>query len=158
MTQLTSLLLTLAPLAAVGAALFGLIYLALRSSVGTIALVLALWIVTIAMRDSVDLSTTFATVQVSALDVIAVVLATVGLTRALSGGIRSVGVGLAVALVLLLVVHVARGAIEFDTQFSINASRGWLYLAGGLLYAATVPGGWNQSIWKVLIAAGIAVA
>jgi hypothetical protein len=155
---LTDLLAGAAVGTAVAIALLGLIYFALRNSVGTVALLLGVWIVTVALRDSVDLSVTLSGTRTSALDVLSVVIAVVGVVRALSYGIRGMGLGLALVLLLLLAVHVTRGLAEFGVQLSVNAARDWLYFTGALVYAATVPGGWDRRAWRVLAAGGAVLA
>lgn len=141
-------------LAVGGSAFLALGYLTLRSSVGTIALLLAMWIVTVALRDSVDLSLTVSGFRISALDVFSVVLVVVGVARGLSLGVRTVGRGLAFCLLLLLVFHIARGVVDFGVQSAVNDARGWLYFTAGLVYAATIPGGSNRRTWTLVTAAG----
>ena len=140
------------------AGLAALSYLALRNSTATLALLLAVWVATWALRDAIDLSVVVSDVRVEALDVVSVVLAGVGIARILSDGVQNVARGLALALFLLLAFHVARGVAEFGMQSSVNEARGWLYFTSALLYAATVPGGWDRRAWKLLVATGVLVA
>jgi hypothetical protein len=151
-------LLSLLAAAVLGAALLAFVYLALRSSVGTVALLLVAWIVTVALRDRIDLSLTVSDVRVLALDVIAAALMLIGVARALRRGVGGLAEGLVLALLLLLLIHVARGVTEFGVQTGINGGRQWLYFTAALVYASTVPGGWDRRVWKVLTGTGILLA
>ena len=156
--MLTSLLPSLFVAMVAGAGVLALGHLALRNSTATLALLLAVWVATGALRDAFDLSITVSGVRVSALDVVCAILATVGIARILSDGVQNVARGLALALFVLLAFHIARGVAQFGTQTAVNDARGWLYFTSALLYAATVPGGWDRRAWKLLAATGVLLA
>ena len=107
--MLTSLLPSLFVAMVAGAGVLALGHLALRNSTATLALLLAVWVATGALRDAFDLSITVSGVHVSALDVVCAILATVGIARILSDGVQNVARGLALALFVLLAFHIARG-------------------------------------------------
>jgi hypothetical protein len=144
--------------AALGAALAALSYLALRHSLATLALLLAVWVAMSAVRDSIDLSVVVSGVRVSALDVVSVVLAGVGVARIISDGVQNIARALALALFLLLAFHAARGVAEFGMEGAANGARGALYFISPLLYAATMPGGWDRRAWRMLAATGVLLA
>jgi hypothetical protein len=144
--------------AGLGAGVAALSYLAVRSSTATLAVLLAVWVATWALRDAIDLSVSISDMRVYALDVVSVVLAGVGIARILSDGVQNVARGLVLALFLLLAFHVARGVGEFGVQPAVNEVRPTLYFIFALLYAATVPGGWDRRAWKLLAATGVLLA
>lgn len=151
--SLTGLLIAVAG----SAALLALVYLALRKPVATVALLLVVWIATVAVRDAVDLSVVVADVRVTALDVISITLLGVGAVRFLSRGVPSFAHALVLVLVLLLVGHIARGVAVSDPQTALNSARGWVYFTAALVYAAAVPN-WGRSAWRVLLIGGVLVA
>ena len=61
-------------------------------------------------------------------------------------------------MVLLWLLHVARGVSDFGLQTAIVGGRPWLYFLAPMAFAATVPTGWNTRIWKLFAVAGMAVA
>lgn len=145
--------------AAVGTALVGFSFLALRNSVATVAVLLAVWIFTAALRDTVELSVLVSSsVRVAALDIASGILLAVGVGRVLSMGVRSLAAGLVLALVLLLGIHVARGVDVYGIQVALNDARLSLYFTATLAYVITVPGGWDNRVWKVLAGAGVLLA
>jgi hypothetical protein len=134
-------------------------FVARRWSLATIALLLAVWVATTALRDTFNLSLVWNfEVRVFALDLISVSLALVALVRILSNGLRSIAVGLVLALSVLLVIHIARGVLEYNVQTAVDEARPWIYFTAPLLYAATVPGGWDRRAWKLLAATGVLLA
>jgi hypothetical protein len=150
---------------AVAVAVLALPYLVVRYSVITAAMFLVLWILTAAVRDAVDLSVTLSELQASApdvrvspLDVLAVMTALVGVGRVAARGIRTAALGLGCVLLALLAIHVARGLAETGLESSMSSAREWFYFGSALIYAATVPGGWDARVWKVLAAAGLFLA
>jgi O-Antigen ligase len=155
-----SSVLLLNALVAVGllAGLFAFVYLALRSAATTVCVLVGLWIGTTALTNSLDLSWTASGTRIAALDVMSVVLAAVGLSRALTIGLQNAGKGIVLALFGLLAVHIARGIAAFGTQTAMNTARGWLYFTAVLLYVATAPKGWDGRIWKIMMAGGAVLA
>jgi hypothetical protein len=151
-------LLSVAAAVALGAALITFVYLALRHSIGTVALVFAVWIATVALRDPVDLSFIVSDVRVFALDLMAAVLGLIGLVRIVRRGSWGLAEGLILVLLLLLLIHVARGVAEFGLEPGVNASRRWIYFAAVLVYASSVPGGWDRRVWQVVSAAAFLLA
>jgi hypothetical protein len=144
--------------AVLGGALLAFGYLALRNSTVTLALLLVVWIATSALRDAVDLSVTMSSVHLSALDILSVILATVGVARILADGLGNAARALALVLLLSLAFHIVRGISEFGVQAAINDARGWCYFTAALVYAATVPGGWGRPAWEILTASGVLLA
>jgi O-antigen ligase len=133
-------------------------YCALRRPVEFIALVVGVWIASVALRESMSLSLVIASFQVSTIDVLAMVMAAVALSRFALHGARSGAGGLTLALAALLAVHLGRGVADFGLEAAINSGRTTLYFVAALAYAATVPGGWDSRVWKVLISAGALLA
>ena len=133
-------------------------FLALRNSTATIALLLMTWIITVALRDSLDLSVTLSSVRITPLDALSLILAAIGVARCLSLGVRTVGRGLALALILLVGFHVVRGIILFGFQIAISEARDWIYFSTILIYAATAPGSWSKRSWQVFAAGGLLLA
>lgn len=133
----------------------GLGYLAWRHTLATLGLQFALWIATAALRDNVGLSVVVSGVRVSALDLLCVALAAVGIARILQNGVQNLARGLALALFVLLALHIARGMLQFGVQAAANDSRTWFYFTSALLYAATVPGGWGRDAWKIVVGTGL---
>jgi hypothetical protein len=136
-------------------ALLALVLVVFRSGLWTSAILLVVWLLTVALRDSVDLSVSVSGVRVTALDMMSLILIMVGVSRLATGGVTTLGRGLALVLVLLLVIHVARGASDFGVQSSVNHARSWIYFASGLIYAATCPTGWDRRVWRLLAAFGL---
>lgn len=155
---LTELLAAAALGIALATALLALVYFAVRNSVGTVALLVVMWITTAAFRDSIDLSVTVSSIRVSALDVLSVVLLAIGVIRAISHRVRGVVLGATLGMVVLLTFHIARGLAQFDLQTSLSDAREWLYFVAALVYAATVPGGWDRRVWRLLAVTGVLVA
>jgi len=151
-------LLTLLLVLVAGVGLLTIALVALRSGLWTTALLLAVWVATIALRDSVDLSATLGGIRVSVLDVLSLVLIVVGLVRVLSGGVGTVGRGLTLVLLLMLAVHIARGASDFGLQTAVSQARGWLYFTAGLVYGATLASGWDRRVWRLLAVGGLGLA
>lgn len=145
-------------LTAFGSALCALTYIAIRHQLLMVALVLVAWLAASALRDTVDLALEVSELRITLADLMAIILTAVGATRILADGFRGVARGLAFALLLLVIVHALRGAVEFGLETGLNDARGWLYLAGTLLYAATVPDGWSRRAWGLLIAGGMVTA
>jgi O-Antigen ligase len=152
------MLLSLLAAMALGVALVLFVYVALRHSVATVAVVLAVWIGSVALRDTIDLSFTVSDIRLFALDLIAAVLALIGVARILRRGSWGLTEGLVLALLVLLLIHVGRGVLEFGIEPGLNASRRWIYFAAALVYASSVPGGWDRRVWQVVSAAGILLA
>jgi hypothetical protein len=145
-------------LAVLSIALLAFGFLALRNSAATIAVLIMTWIVTTALRDSLDLSVTLSSIRIALLDVLSLILLVIGVARCFSLGVRTVGRGLALALVFLVGAHVVRGIIAFGFQIAINNARGWIYFSAALIYAATVPGSWNKRSWQVFAIGGLLLA
>ena len=148
--SLTNLILA----AGLGAAVLGFAYLAVRHSVATVAIVLVACDRRFALRDVIDLSVTVSSTRVFPLDLISAILVAVAVARALPDRNWNLGRILAFALLGLVAIHIARGVADSGLQTGFNYARSWLYFTAGLVYAATVPGGWDRSVWKVLIAGG----
>src|SRR6516162_6493365 len=137
-------LVTLVELLGFMAAVLAFAYLALRSALWTSAVLVAVWITTTALRDSVDLSLMVSSVRLTAMDVLALCLIVIGVARSLAFGIRDAGRGLALVLLVLLGIHITRGAMDFGVQTAVSSARGWLYFTATLVYASTVPFGWDR--------------
>jgi len=144
--------------AATAVGLLALFYLAVRRPVEFVALLLVAWIATVALRDSLPMSLVVSGFQVSLADALAFVMALVGVARMVARGVRGLGAGLALALFLLLAVHVGRGVDAVGLQHAVSSTRSTLYFVTAMIYATTVPGGWGVRVWKALILAGSAVA
>lgn len=138
--------------------MLAVVYFALRNSAGLVALVVGLWIVSFALRDTIDLSVTASGVKILALDVLSSVMVVIGVGRASFHGVRGIGPGLAFILLLLLFIHVIRGIADVGVQAAVNDARGWFYFTAAMVYTATVPGGWGSHVWKVLGGAGVLLA
>lgn len=144
------------PLAAcVALTAFG--FLALRKPLATAALVVGIWIATVAVRVPVDLSIVVSDARVALLDVVALVLLGAAAVRLVGRGVQSAAHGLILVLLLLLGIHIARGVGESDLQTALNSARSWLYFTATMAYAATVPR-WSPGIWTLLVAGGAALA
>ena len=131
---------------------------AVRSPAATIALVLGAWIAAFAIRDPVDLSGTFSSTNVFALDGLAAVMLAVAAVRALMQWRWDAGRVLVAGLVALVAIHIGRGVLEFDLQAGLNNGRTWLYFVAALAYLCTLPHRPGPAVWRVLIAAGIFLA
>lgn len=147
-------------LAAAGAAivLLGLLYAALRRPVAFVAVLALAWIPASAITESLSLSLSLSDFRISAMDALAAVMATAAIVRVLSHGVRAPVRGLALVLLSLLAVNIARGISDFGLQTAINSARPTFYFLAALAFAATVPGGWDKGVWKVVVATGIALA
>jgi hypothetical protein len=134
-------------------------FVAKRWSVATLVLLLVVWVATTALRDTTNFSLVYQhSVRFFVLDLISVSVALVALARILSNGLRSFAVGLVLALSVLLAIHIARGVLEFNVQTAIDEARPWIYFTAPLLYAATIPGGWDRRAWKLIAATGVLLA
>jgi hypothetical protein len=151
-------LLTLLVVLFAGCALLTIALVALRSGVSMTGLLLVVWIATVALRDSVDLSMALGGIRISALDLLSLLLIILAVVRLISGGVGTFGRGLAFLLLALLAIHLARGAADFGLQTAVSQARGWLYFAAGLVYGATFAGGWGRRVWKLLAAGGLVLA
>jgi hypothetical protein len=156
--MLTYLLTNALVLGVFGAFLIALLYCAFRQPVEFVGVVLVAWIATVALRDSVSLAVVVSDFRISAMDLLALIMAAVAFTRFLLYGVRGAAGALTLALLLFLVIHVVRGIPDFGLQTAINSGRTTFYFIAALAYAATVPAGWNRSVWKVVIVAGTALA
>jgi len=147
-------------LAAAGAAivLLGLSYTALRHPVVFVAVLVLVWIPANAITESLSLSVSLSGFRISAMDAVAAVMAMVAIVRVFSHGIRGLASGLALALLSLLALHIVRGVSDFGLQTAINSARPTFYFVAALAFAATVPGDWDRRVWKVVVAAGIALS
>jgi len=143
---------------ALGGALLALVYCGLRWPLGLVGLLLAAWVATVALRDATSLSFLVSGFRISAMDVLAVVMAGIAIARFGSNGIRGVGGGLVLGLLALLAIHISRGVADFGFAPGVNSSRSALYFLAALAYAATVPGGWDRRVWKIFIAVGVSLA
>lgn len=135
-----------------------LTYMALRSNTATVMVLLAVWVATIAFTNSVDLSVTAAGIRISALDVISTTFGVVGVARALSQGVQNSSRGLALILFGFTGIHIARGIAAVGVQTAVSDARGWFYFSGALVYASTVPNGWDARVWKLLAGVGLFLA
>lgn len=133
-------------------------YLAARSLSGTIAIVIGVWLVTQAVRDSVALAVSVSGLQIFLLDVISLILLAIALARIATQGFEGLPGGLLLALLALTAVHIIRGMGEFGVPAAVNAGRPWLYFAAAALYVFTFPGGWSRQAWKVFIGGGAILA
>ena len=143
--------------AGLGAAALAFAYLAVRHSVAAVAVVMAAWIAAFALRDVVDLSVSVSGTRVFPLDVLSAVLVGVAVVRAFRDRDWNIGRILAFILLGIVVVHVLRGVADSGLQTGFNYGRSWIYFTAGMVYAATVPGGWNRDVWKVVIGASVAL-
>jgi hypothetical protein len=130
----------------------------IRSQLFALALLLALFIPTYAMRDQLDISTHLGTVRVTALDGLSALLFVLGIFRTITGRRRAGVLGATLFLVLLVVLHFARGAAAFGLQTATNSSRPWFYFVSCLVFAATAPKPWGRRAWVLVIGAGLALA
>lgn len=134
------------------------LHLVIRNSVAACLLLASTWFLTVALRDSFDLSATFAGVRVGVLDVLSLLLIGVGATRMLVQGVRVAARGLVLTLLVLLAFHLARGVADFGIQTAVNEARNWVYFTAALVYAATLPTGPSRREWAVLAGAGALLA
>ena len=144
--------------AAAGVVLLGFLWLAVRNSLITVGLLAAAWVLTAALRDTVDLTVSVSEFRIFPLDALAALLTAVGLGRLMLHGIGTLGRSLVLFMAVLLALHTYRGVAEFGFQAGINDARSWLYFGAALVYAATVPGGWDRRVWKLLATTGIVLA
>jgi hypothetical protein len=128
--------------------------IAVARSAAAVVVLVGTWMATTALRDSIDVSWTFGGTRVTALDVMCLIIAAVGVARIVGDGVRVLTRGLPLVLLGLLIVHVARGAADFGLQTAISGSRSWLYFGAALVYASSVPQVWTSAIWKILIVSG----
>jgi hypothetical protein len=142
----------------IAAILLGLGYVALRHPVVFVAMLVVAWIPASAITESISLSLSLSGFKVSALDVLVAIMAVTAIVRLLSHGARNLACGLALILLLLLVIHIARGVPDFGPQTAVNSARSTFYFVSALAFAATVPGGWGKGVWKVIVAAGMALS
>lgn len=149
---------TLFTFAGAGAVCLAMIYLALRSNTATLALLIAVWIATAALRDTVDLSVTISGVRVFGMDLICGSLACIGVWRILTTGIQDAVRAIALVLLVWVGLHIAWGAADHGVQTAVNDARDWVYFTSALLYAATVPDGWSRRAWELIAAAGLLLA
>lgn len=131
-----------------------LFYLAVRYEVATIALLLGTFVVTHGVRDHYVLAYSIGGVQINALDVISVILMVVAVHRAATLGINTLSRGLALLLLLLLVVHVARGVFDFGVQTGVSQSRNMIDFVAPLVYAATNSREWDERVWRLIAVTG----
>jgi hypothetical protein len=135
---------------AFGALVYGL---ARRPNFG-LALVLVVFVAT--QSTPIPLSSgalAFGTFSVYPFDAVAAALLCVGVYR-----LTTIDLGPAVVLSvgllsILLVVHIAWGALRFGIEPSVTGSRGWIYFVATLLYASTVIRPWSSQARTLLIAA-----
>lgn len=156
--MLTFLLSNAVPAVLLGVGLLALFHLALRRPVEFVSLVLVVWIVSVALRDAVSLQVIFSGFRISAMDALALVMGAVGLGRLGLRGVPGALGGFALLLTLLLAIHLGRGIAEFGLETAVNSGRMTIYFVLALLYAATVPGGWDARVWRLVICAGAALA
>jgi hypothetical protein len=117
-------------------------------------MLLAAFVVTLGMRDPYNPALFFAGFQVYVLDVLCVAFLLVGFHRALTMGARNIARSLALALVLLFVINVSRGVLDFGLQIGVNSGRASLYFLAPLVYASTIPHGWDVRVWRLVAATG----
>ena len=140
------------------AGLAALVYFVVRSQVFAACALLVIFLLSDGIRDNFGLSVTVSGFRVSALDALCGILLGVGVYRALTLGVRSFARGLSLALLALLVLHIARGMLNFSLHEAINASRTWIYFTAPLVFAATAPRPWDRLVWKLIASTGIALA
>lgn len=133
-------------------------YLAFRRSDAAIAIVVLLWFLTTALRDPLDLSVNLGSAHILSLDLACISLAAVAVGRLASTTAWTFSRVLVAVLVVLVGLHVLRGVINVGTQAAINDARPWLWFASVLAFTATVPGGWGQQLWRVVIVTGGVIA
>src|SRR4051812_10533940 len=90
--------------AGASAVLLAVGYLALRLPLATLALLLATWVATDALRDNTNLSIIESGVRVSAVDLICISIVAVALARILSNGVQTLARGLILILSALLAI------------------------------------------------------
>lgn len=130
---------------------FGLVVLlvALRPAVGA-------WlgcgglVITLALRQPLlPDSLTLAGISIQPLDVVAVVLGSAGALR-LSRRSFHARLHLPIVLLLmLLVIHVARGVSTFGFQVAVNGARSWIWFVSALMFGATVM--WSPSLERAVV-------
>jgi len=111
------------------------------------------------MRDSFDPALSVAGIphgnlKIHALDVLSVAFLLIGVHRALTLGVRTLARGLGLALVLLFAVNFSRGVLDFGLQTGANNSRASLYFLAPLVYASTIPHGWDARVWRLIAGTG----
>jgi hypothetical protein len=135
-----------------------LVYFIVRSQIFAACALLVAFVLSDGIRDNFSLSVTMSSFRVSALDALCAILLGVGIFRALTLGVRSFARGLSLALFALLVVHIARGTLDFSLHEAITTSRPWIYFTAPLVFAATAPKPWDRRVWKLIASTGIALA
>ncbi|MGD0167863.1 MAG: glycosyltransferase family 2 protein [Gaiellaceae bacterium] len=121
----------------------------IRSPLATAALVLVVFIVTEGIHDSYEPVLTLHGLSIHARDLLATALICVAAYRLVSS--RTWTTPRVVVLVLLsyLVLDTVRGAIDFGIQPAVNSGRLSFYFTAGLVYASTVPRGWDARVWHL---------
>ena len=129
-----------------------------RSPAWTTAVLLVLFTATQGIRDQASLSGFVGGFHVYAWDVFCCVLLLVAGFRSIVASSRNALLAVTWVMVLLWLIHVARGVSDFGLQTAIVGGRPWLYFLAPMAFAATVPTGWDKRIWKLFAVAGLAVA
>jgi hypothetical protein len=135
-----------------------LVYFVVRSQLFAASLLLILFALTEGIRDRVDLSFSFGSFHLLAMDVVCAVFFGLAGYRILTGGVRSGLQGLCFVFVLAFSFHLARGIADFGLQEAFNSSRSWLYFLAALVFAATAPMQWDRRIWHLIAFTGLSLA
>lgn len=120
-------------------------------------LMLATWILTVALRNSIDMSASLSGIKLEALDVVTTLMLAVGLARLVSKRITR-GRGLVLALVVLIGIHISRGILTYGLQKPINDARSWVYFVAALIYGVTLPASQRRQVWRFVTATGFLLA
>ena len=136
------------------AALFavaGLGILFLRSASAAVWSLVVVVVLTQAIVPPLELQVTFGGLTLYALDLVAVLMLAIGMSRLLTQP-TAVAVSLPLlSLSVLYIIHVAWGAATLGLQVAVNSSRLWLYLLGPLVYCAQAQLSWSRKSFLPLI-------
>ena len=128
-----------------------IVYVVVRSQVIAAGLLLLLFTLTDAAKDQLSLSMTVSGFHLYAVDFFCAILIVVAAFRSLTSGMATTLLPLGWALTLLLLFHVARGAIDFGIQPAVNSARPWFYFLAAMLFAATAPKPWGTRVWRLMV-------
>jgi hypothetical protein len=150
----------------VGIGCVALVFLSATRPLATVSVLLAVYVITRAVRDTFDPllhlehaypGSLLGTVTFYSADVVAAALLTVGVYRLITQGLRNRAQGLAAVFLLLAAVYIARGVFTYGFQAAVNQGRPPLYFLAPLVYAATVPSGWDKRVWRLLAVASLSM-
>lgn len=144
-------------LAAAGLLLAGFVIVSAFRPLIAVWALLVVFVVTQAVRDSYDPLLRLSHAHpgrylggytIYTWDVVVAAFVAVAAFHLARGRIRNLGQGLAVALLVLLAIHIVRGIFAFDLQSAVNQGRPTLYFLAPIIFAATVPHGWDRRVWR----------